>query len=220
MWIASSNPDLAAITARLRAPDLPVAEPLAMSTDGHGCFVRRRATCSNATMTAIGTRTSSVSSHPPWWASSSPVTMSSPRATRRATRPVAMWGILAWRRTLPWVGIVRVRLVQWRGSPTQTEVAAVHAHAGRRDEIEVIRPALQADGGDIILRDVDEGTGVITVTLVGVRNVSRFDPDAEGRHRADRATGSTVSRKSSASERPHERQVEWIRMPCSTPREW
>jgi len=33
--------------------------------------------------------------------------------------------------------------------------------------IEVIRPALQADGGDIVLRDVDEATGVITVTLVG-----------------------------------------------------
>lgn len=33
--------------------------------------------------------------------------------------------------------------------------------------IEVIRPALQADGGDIVLRDVDETTGVISVTLVG-----------------------------------------------------
>jgi Fe-S cluster biogenesis protein NfuA len=33
--------------------------------------------------------------------------------------------------------------------------------------IEVIRPALQADGGDIVLRDVDEETGVISVTLVG-----------------------------------------------------
>lgn len=33
--------------------------------------------------------------------------------------------------------------------------------------IEVIRPALQADGGDIVLRDVDESTGVVTVTLVG-----------------------------------------------------
>ena len=33
--------------------------------------------------------------------------------------------------------------------------------------IEVIRPALQADGGDIHLRDVDEQTGVITVSLVG-----------------------------------------------------
>jgi Fe-S cluster biogenesis protein NfuA len=33
--------------------------------------------------------------------------------------------------------------------------------------IEVIRPALQADGGDIELRDVDESTGVVTVALIG-----------------------------------------------------
>jgi Fe-S cluster biogenesis protein NfuA len=33
--------------------------------------------------------------------------------------------------------------------------------------IEVIRPALQADGGDIVLRDVDEATGVVSVELVG-----------------------------------------------------
>ncbi|MET0145642.1 MAG: NifU family protein [Ilumatobacteraceae bacterium] len=33
--------------------------------------------------------------------------------------------------------------------------------------IEVIRPALQADGGDIVLRDVDEESGVVTVTLTG-----------------------------------------------------
>lgn len=33
--------------------------------------------------------------------------------------------------------------------------------------IEVIRPALQADGGDIVLRDVDADTGVIEVELVG-----------------------------------------------------
>jgi Fe-S cluster biogenesis protein NfuA len=33
--------------------------------------------------------------------------------------------------------------------------------------IEAIRPALQADGGDIVLHDVDESTGVVTVTLVG-----------------------------------------------------
>lgn len=35
------------------------------------------------------------------------------------------------------------------------------------ETIEVIRPALQADGGDIVLRDVNEETGVVTVTLVG-----------------------------------------------------
>lgn len=35
------------------------------------------------------------------------------------------------------------------------------------ETIEVIRPALQADGGDIVLREVDEATGVVSVTLVG-----------------------------------------------------
>jgi Fe-S cluster biogenesis protein NfuA len=35
------------------------------------------------------------------------------------------------------------------------------------ETIEAIRPALQADGGDIFLREVDETSGVITVTLVG-----------------------------------------------------
>lgn len=33
--------------------------------------------------------------------------------------------------------------------------------------IEAIRPAVQADGGDIFLRDVDEASGVVTVELVG-----------------------------------------------------
>lgn len=33
--------------------------------------------------------------------------------------------------------------------------------------IEVIRPALQADGGDIVLHDVDESNGVVSVELVG-----------------------------------------------------
>lgn len=33
--------------------------------------------------------------------------------------------------------------------------------------IEAIRPALQADGGDMFLRDVDEETGVVTVSLMG-----------------------------------------------------
>ncbi len=35
------------------------------------------------------------------------------------------------------------------------------------ETIKAIRPALQADGGDIMLKDVDEATGVITVQLVG-----------------------------------------------------
>lgn len=35
------------------------------------------------------------------------------------------------------------------------------------ETIEVIRPALIADGGDIVLRDVDETSGIVTVTLTG-----------------------------------------------------
>lgn len=33
--------------------------------------------------------------------------------------------------------------------------------------IDVMRPALQADGGDIVLHDVNEETGVVTVELIG-----------------------------------------------------
>ncbi len=33
--------------------------------------------------------------------------------------------------------------------------------------IEVIRPAVQADGGDLALVDVDESSGVVTVELSG-----------------------------------------------------
>ena len=36
-----------------------------------------------------------------------------------------------------------------------------------RTTIEAIRPAIQADGGDIFLRGLDEETGVVTVELVG-----------------------------------------------------
>lgn len=33
--------------------------------------------------------------------------------------------------------------------------------------IELLRPALQADGGDILLREVDEATGVVLLELPG-----------------------------------------------------
>jgi Fe-S cluster biogenesis protein NfuA len=40
-----------------------------------------------------------------------------------------------------------------------------------REQVEAtigaIRPALQADGGDIVLHSVDEATGVVSVELVG-----------------------------------------------------
>ena len=36
-----------------------------------------------------------------------------------------------------------------------------------RRTIEVIRPAIQADGGDIFLKSIDIETGVVTVELTG-----------------------------------------------------
>jgi Fe-S cluster biogenesis protein NfuA len=33
--------------------------------------------------------------------------------------------------------------------------------------MKVIRPAMQADGGDIVLHDVDEATGIVIVELAG-----------------------------------------------------
>ncbi|MEY4131157.1 MAG: hypothetical protein RLZZ31_1281 [Actinomycetota bacterium] len=33
--------------------------------------------------------------------------------------------------------------------------------------IEVIRPAIQADNGDVVLHEVNEETGVVTVELIG-----------------------------------------------------
>ena len=35
------------------------------------------------------------------------------------------------------------------------------------EAIDAIRPAVQVDGGDIELRDVDEASGVVTVELMG-----------------------------------------------------
>lgn len=40
-------------------------------------------------------------------------------------------------------------------------------HDKLKATIDVIRPAIQADGGDIFLKDFDEATGVVTVELTG-----------------------------------------------------
>jgi Fe-S cluster biogenesis protein NfuA len=48
---------------------------------------------------------------------------------------------------------------------TRHRRSAVHDKV--RATIEVIRPAIQADGGDIFLREFDEATGVVTVELTG-----------------------------------------------------
>src|SRR3954464_5084648 len=55
--------------------------------------------------------------------------------------------------------------VSMTGGPERKSVGIMRAQV--EETIEVIRPALQADGGDIVLRDVDEETGIVSVTLVG-----------------------------------------------------
>ncbi len=52
-------------------------------------------------------------------------------------------------------------------TPDTTELDRSGMEAQLRDAIEAIRPALQADGGDISLVSVDEDTGVVDVELVG-----------------------------------------------------
>jgi Fe-S cluster biogenesis protein NfuA len=55
---------------------------------------------------------------------------------------------------------------------SESPVATVEADKGDLREgvevaIEAIRPALQMDGGDITLIDVDESTGVVQIELIG-----------------------------------------------------
>ena len=61
--------------------------------------------------------------------------------------------------------MVRTALLEWRRDTPNEEPTLMREQVEKT--IEVIRPALQADGGDIVLRDVDEVSGVVTVTLVG-----------------------------------------------------
>ena len=87
--------------------------------------------------------------------------------------------------------------------------------------IEVIRPALQADGGDIVLHDVDEATGVVTVELVGacVSCPASTVTLKAGIERIIR-TGSTASPRSSTSpSSPTSRDAggESAAPSCSTP---
>ena len=49
----------------------------------------------------------------------------------------------------------------------ETDASGSVMRAQVEKTIEVIRPALKADGGDIILHDVDESSGVIKVELIG-----------------------------------------------------
>ena len=54
-------------------------------------------------------------------------------------------------------------------SPAHSGDSVTSMRTQVEETIEAIRPALQADGGDIELNDVDEATGIVKVTLVGAR---------------------------------------------------
>jgi Fe-S cluster biogenesis protein NfuA len=49
----------------------------------------------------------------------------------------------------------------------QTDVATTDFTAKVQAVIEIIRPVIQADKGDIMLVDVDESSGVVSVELMG-----------------------------------------------------
>ena len=79
--------------------------------------------------------------------------------------------------------------------------------------IEVIRPALQADGGDIVLHDVDEATGVVTVELIGACvGCPASTQTLKAGHRADHA------RPGRRRHRSDQRRVTLADAPSLTPR--
>ena len=109
-----------------------------------------------------------------------------PRPTARppsqsARREQVRGGAGLWRRRcrLPVASTARESV------PRQRDVTDA-ADAGRRGRSRSIRPTIQADGGDIVLHDVDEDTGVVTVELVGACvSCPASTVDAQGRRRAD-----------------------------------
>ena len=57
----------------------------------------------------------------------------------------------------------RGAVVPWGPAPEETS----NVREQVEQVIEVVRPAIQADGGDITLLEVDESNGVVTVELSG-----------------------------------------------------
>lgn len=64
------------------------------------------------------------------------------------------------------VGLLRHRCATIEPHPPRSQ-SVVLDEAKVQTTIEAIRPAIQADGGDIFLRGVDSETGVVQVELVG-----------------------------------------------------
>ena len=90
-----------------------------------------------------------------------------------ATRRAAAAGTTSHLRGFDMMDRVSTGLLDWPAADPATSRGTAHRQDVRQvrqqvaESLEAIRPALQADGGDIFLREGDEDAGVITVTLVG-----------------------------------------------------
>ena len=162
---------------RLRRPRRTLAalgadvEPTAIAERrpslGADRLVARRSARRLASLRSRRTRdragTISISSQPPWWAS-----------IAAGLSRVVIVGEVALRP----VGTLRpLRAVVRRDGHVREQVEEV---------IEVIRPAIQADGGDIVLATSTRTPASCTVELIGACvSLPGVDRDAEGRHRAD-----------------------------------
>jgi len=107
---------------------------------------------------AMGTSTISSSSQPPWCAKTDVVTPS-----RLALRG----GDCYFWNTVDASGVDRYAPISRRCDALCPMGDQVLDRDKVQQVIEVIRPAIQADAGDIFLRDVDVETGVVSVELVG-----------------------------------------------------
>jgi Fe-S cluster biogenesis protein NfuA len=93
--------------------------------------------------------------------------LSEPHAASATTKTA---GTSAVRQRVAICGDARAEVTGSSGHPGRMVTPETRANDVREqveETIEAIRPALQADGGDIFLRDVDEASGVVSVTLVG-----------------------------------------------------
>src|SRR5262249_34983556 len=91
-----------------------------------------------------------------------------PLLPQAASAATSVAGITTVRANVLMLGHATQQPATMPGGPWPQETEEPHIVRTQVEEtIEAIRPALQADGGDIFLKDVDEDTGVITVSLVG-----------------------------------------------------
>lgn len=101
---------------------------------------------------AIGAATRRSSSHPPWCASIAITSSTLRRDARESSAPGSGW----------------TRCLNTTiDTSTSPDIVPGRMRQQVEKTIEVIRPALKADGGDIILHEVHEETGVIDVELIG-----------------------------------------------------